>query len=76
MKFIHTADIHWGFSPDSSKPWSRERTQAIKDTFSQIITKARDLEVNFLFISTVFSEEWRCVWKSVQNLRSFALQRI
>lgn len=51
MKFIHTADVHWGFAPDSSKPWSRERAQAIKDTFTQIITKARDLEVNFLFIS-------------------------
>lgn len=51
MNFIHTADVHWGFTPDSSKPWSRERAQAIKDTFAQIITRARDLEVNFLFIS-------------------------
>lgn len=50
MKFIHTADVHWGFSPDSSKPWSRERAQAVKDTFAQIITKARDMEVDFLFI--------------------------
>ena len=32
MKFIHTADIHWGMIPDSDKPWSRERAQAIKDT--------------------------------------------
>jgi len=51
MKFIHTADIHWGMTPDSDKPWSRERTQAIKDTFSQIVTKARELDVDFLFIS-------------------------
>ena len=51
MKFIHTADIHWGMEPDSDKPWSRERAQAIKDTFTQVITKARDLEVDFLFIS-------------------------
>lgn len=51
MKFIHTADVHWGMTPDSDKPWSRERTQAIKDTFTQIVTKARDLEVDFLFIS-------------------------
>ena len=51
MKFIHTADVHWGMTPDSDKPWSRERTQAIKDTFSQIVTKAREREVDFLFIS-------------------------
>ncbi len=51
MKFIHTADVHWGITPDSDKPWTRERTQAIKDTFSQIVTKAREMEVDFLFIS-------------------------
>ena len=51
MKFIHTADVHWGMEPDSDKPWSRERAQAIKDTFTQVITRARDLEVDFLFIS-------------------------
>ena len=51
MKFLHTADIHWGMSPDSGSPWSRERYQAIKDTFSQIITRARDNEVDCLFIS-------------------------
>ena len=51
MKFIHTADIHWGMEPDSDKPWSRERAQAIKDSFTQVITTARDLDVDFLFIS-------------------------
>ena len=51
MKFIHTADVHWGMTPDSDKPWTRERTEAIKDTFSQIVTKAREMEVDFLFIS-------------------------
>ena len=51
MKFIHTADIHWGMTPDSDKPWCRERTQAVKDTFSQIVTKAREMDVDFLFIS-------------------------
>lgn len=51
MKFIHTADIHWGMTPDSDSPWSRERGQAIKDTFTQIITRARDLDVDCLFIS-------------------------
>lgn len=51
MKFIHTADIHWGMVPDSDRFWSRERTQAIKDILPQIVTKAKELEVDFLFIS-------------------------
>ena len=51
MKFIHTSDIHWGMTPDSDKPWSQERSQAIKDTFAQIITKAGEMQVDFLFIS-------------------------
>ena len=25
MKFIHTADIHWGMIPDSDKPWGKKR---------------------------------------------------
>ena len=37
--------------PDSNQTWSRERFQAIKDTFTQIITRARDLEVDCLFIA-------------------------
>ncbi len=51
MKFLHAADIHWGMTPDSDKPWCKERTQAIKDTFAQIIELARTREVDFLFIS-------------------------
>ena len=41
MKFIHTGDIHWGMSPDSDKPWSRERARDIRDTFAAIIEKTR-----------------------------------
>ncbi len=51
MKFLHTADIHWGMTPDSDKPWSRERSQAIRDTFGQIVSLAREKDVDFLFIS-------------------------
>ena len=51
MKFIHTADIHWGMTPDSEKPWSQERAQAIKETFQEIIRQARDRDVDFLFIA-------------------------
>lgn len=51
MKFIHTGDIHWGMSPDCDKPWSRERSQAIKETFEEVIRLAREKEVDFLFIA-------------------------
>lgn len=51
MKFIHIADVHWGMNPDSDKPWSRERTQAIKDTFAEVIRQARLRDVDFLFIA-------------------------
>ena len=45
MKFIHTADIHWGMNPDSDKPWSRDRAQAIRDTFSETVRQAKLLYV-------------------------------
>ena len=51
MKFIHIADVHWGMSPDSDKPWSKERCQDIKDTFARAVTQAKFLEADCLFIS-------------------------
>lgn len=51
MKFIHIADVHWGMSPDSDKPWSKERLQDIKDTFAKVINQAKELEADCLFIS-------------------------
>lgn len=51
MKFIHIADVHWGMNPDNDKPWSRERAQAIKDTFAEVIRQAKLRDVDCLFIS-------------------------
>ena len=51
VKFIHTGDIHWGMSPDSDKPWSRERSRDIRDTFTAIIAKAKELRADCLFIA-------------------------
>ena len=51
MKFIHTGDIHWGMTPDSDKPWSRERSRDIRDTFASIIAKAESMEVDCLLIA-------------------------
>lgn len=51
MKFIHTGDIHWGMSPDSDKPWSKERARDIRETFTSIIEKAKQMEVDCLLIA-------------------------
>ncbi len=51
MKFLHIADVHWGMNPDSDKPWSRDRAQAIKSTFSEVVRQARIRDVDFLFIA-------------------------
>lgn len=51
MKFIHIADVHWGMLPDSDKPWSKERSQDIKETFSSVIKQAGQLEADCLLIS-------------------------
>ena len=51
MKFIHTADIHWGMIPDSDKPWGKKREQAIRLTFQGIIEDARDSRADLLLIS-------------------------
>ena len=51
MKFIHIADVHWGMNPDSDRPWSRERAQAIRDSFAEVIRQARLRDADCLFIS-------------------------
>lgn len=51
MKFIHTADVHWGMNPDNDKPWSRDRARAIKDTFAEIVRQAKIRDVDCLFIA-------------------------
>lgn len=51
MRFIHIADVHWGMCPDSDKSWGKERAQAIKDTFQEVIKQAKDRDADFLFIS-------------------------
>lgn len=51
MKFIHTADIHWGMVPDSDRPWGKKREQAIRLTLQNIVEDARENRVDLLLIS-------------------------
>lgn len=51
MKFIHTADVHLGASPDQGYPWSDERAVSIWETFERLIDRVREERADFLFIS-------------------------
>ncbi|MCC8127562.1 MAG: metallophosphoesterase [Clostridiales bacterium] len=51
MKFIHIADVHWGMHPDNDKPWARDRAQAIKDTFAEVIRQVKEREADCLLIA-------------------------
>lgn len=51
MKFIHTADIHYSMKPDFSKPWAKEREQAIKNSLHTIVNSCKNYNVDCLFIS-------------------------
>lgn len=51
MRFIHTADIHWGMCPDSDKPWSKERAQAVKDSLKEIVNQAKEQDADILLIA-------------------------
>ncbi len=51
MKFIHTADIHYGMKPDAGKPWAKERHQAVKDSLQTIVNECKKREVDCLFIA-------------------------
>lgn len=51
MKFIHTADIHYGMKPDITKFWTKERENDIKNSFKKVIDSCVEYNVDFLFIS-------------------------
>ena len=51
MKFIHTGDFHYGMNPDSDKPWSRERAQAVKDALSTVVKDAKADGTDLLLIA-------------------------
>lgn len=51
MRFIHTADVHLGAVPDSGMPWSRERAEAIQNTFAHIVRLAEKNRVDLLLIA-------------------------
>lgn len=51
MRFVHTADVHWGMIPDADKPWAKDRANDIKDSFAKVIAKCKEISADCLFIS-------------------------
>ena len=50
MKFIHTADIHYGAEPDFGKIWSQERSDAVKSSLDKIVAAANAEKADAVFI--------------------------
>lgn len=51
MRFIHIADVHLGMQPDAGFPWSREREEAIWESFRKVIRLAGGEKTDFLLIA-------------------------
>lgn len=51
MKFIHMADIHLGAKPDKGRPWEKEREKHNWQALVEVITKAKEEQVELLLIA-------------------------
>ena len=51
MKIIHTADIHLGAEPDLGYPWSKERKDAVWNTWKALIEYVRAEKADLLLVS-------------------------
>ncbi len=51
MKIIHTADVHLGAEPDLGYPWSRQRKDAVWNTWKALIERAREEKAGLLLVS-------------------------
>lgn len=51
MKFIHTADVHWGMTPDPDMPWAKEREEEIRESFRHIVSLCKDFGADCLLIA-------------------------
>lgn len=51
MKIIHTADVHLGAEPDLGYPWSRQRKDAVWNTWKALIERVREKKAGLLLVS-------------------------
>ena len=51
MRFVHTADIHLGITPDRGMPWSESRADEIYESFYQLLDYVEQESVDLLLIA-------------------------
>lgn len=51
MRFLHTADLHYGATPDAKRPWGKERAQAVKKCFARVISACKNDGIDMLLIA-------------------------
>ena len=51
MRFIHTADIHLGATPESKMDWAVHRGDEMWGTFERLIKKVKEDEIELLIIA-------------------------
>ena len=51
MRFIHTADIHLGATPESKMDWAAHRGDEMWGTFERLIKKVKEDEIELLIIA-------------------------
>lgn len=51
MRFIHTADIHLGATPENKKSWGAHRGEEIWATFEKLIKRVKEEKVDMLIIA-------------------------
>ena len=51
MKFIHTADIHLGATPDSNMPWGEARAAEIWNTFKRLVDVVKEKKPDLFLIA-------------------------
>ena len=51
MRFIHTADIHLGVSPDSRMPWGKKRADEIWESFYRLLDEVEAKRADLLLIA-------------------------
>lgn len=54
MRFIHTADIHLGATPENQHEWAKDRADELWNTFERLIKQIKEKPVDMLIIAGDF----------------------
>lgn len=51
MRFLHTADLHLGCTPDKDRPWGPSRAAAVRSSLLRLMDVCREEEIDLLLIA-------------------------